>query len=130
MLLLYPFIPASAIYISPPLRPSVLLPFIPGHLLCTPIPAYILYRSFPALTSLIPVRILRLHIGVPVALRHCYILFMDPLFHLFYQTFYLQLYFRFISRLALIFPKSPERYIARTINIPQSNPRPALATLS
>lgn len=47
-----------------------------------------------------------------------------------YQTFYLQLYFRFISRLALIFPKSPERYIARTINIPQSNPRPAPATLS
>ena len=79
--------------------------FISGHLLCAPIPAYILYRSFPALTSLIPVRILRLHIGVPVALRHCYILFMGPLFHLFYQTFYLQLYFRFISRLALIFPK-------------------------
>ena len=56
LLLLYPFIPASAIYISPPLRPSVLLPFIPGHLLCAPIPAYILYRSFPALTFLIPVR--------------------------------------------------------------------------
>ena len=100
MLLLYPFIPASDIYISPPLRPSVLLPFIPGHLLCcslcAPIPACILYRSFPALTSLIPVRILRLHIGVPVALRHCYILFMDPLFHLFYQTFYLQLYLSLI----------------------------------
>ena len=36
---------------------------------------------------------------------------------------YLLLLYRFISRLALIFPKSPERYIARTINIPQSNPR-------
>ena len=74
----------------PPLRPSVLLPFIPGHLLCAPIPTYILYRSFPALTSLIPVRILRLHIGVPVALRHCYILFMDPLFHLFFIIIFLK----------------------------------------
>ena len=47
-----------------------------------------------------------------------------------YQIFYLQLYFRFISRLALIFPKNPERYMANTINTPKSNPSPALATLS
>lgn len=45
-------------------------------------------------------------------------------------SYHLTFVSRLILRLALIFPNKPERYIASTINIPKSNPRPALAIFS